>query len=82
MFFHPLLSELGNIDLRNEVNLFLLTGMCVSAVRRDRMRTQYFMRGRIAAQFFTIAVLAGGAWAISGRRENDSPHDDAIPVAS
>lgn len=35
--------------------------MCVSCIQRDRKKTQMYMRGRVAAQFFTFCVLVGGA---------------------
>lgn len=35
--------------------------MITSSFKRDRLKAQYYMRGRIAAQFFTFFVLIGGA---------------------
>ncbi|KAI6187390.1 HIG1 domain-containing protein [Aphelenchoides besseyi] len=38
-----------------------LVGMCKASLNNNKMRTQYYMRGRIAAQFFTVCALVGGA---------------------
>ncbi|KAI6176211.1 HIG1 domain-containing protein [Aphelenchoides bicaudatus] len=38
-----------------------LIGMLKSSLNRNQMRTQYYMRGRIAAQAFTVLALVGGA---------------------
>lgn len=40
-----------------------LVGMCRATLQRNMMRAQLYMRGRVAAQFFTVCVLVGGALA-------------------
>uniref|UniRef100_A0A914ZNY4 HIG1 domain-containing protein n=1 Tax=Parascaris univalens TaxID=6257 RepID=A0A914ZNY4_PARUN len=40
-----------------------LVGMCRATLHRNMMRAQLYMRGRVAAQFFTVCVLVGGALA-------------------
>ncbi|VDM45939.1 unnamed protein product [Toxocara canis] len=37
-----------------------LVGMCRATLHRNMMRAQMYMRGRVAAQFFTVCVLVGG----------------------
>uniref|UniRef100_A0A914Z3J0 HIG1 domain-containing protein n=1 Tax=Panagrolaimus superbus TaxID=310955 RepID=A0A914Z3J0_9BILA len=38
-----------------------LIGMCKATLNRNMYRAQLYMRGRVAAQFFTVCVLVGGA---------------------
>ncbi|CAD5227507.1 unnamed protein product [Bursaphelenchus xylophilus] len=38
-----------------------LLGMCRATLNNNRMRAQYYMRGRCAAQFATVCFLVGGA---------------------
>ncbi|CAI2350640.1 unnamed protein product [Caenorhabditis sp. 36 PRJEB53466] len=38
-----------------------LVGMMVASLRRSSRDAQYFMRGRVVAQGFTVAALVGGA---------------------
>ncbi|CAA92488.1 HIG1 domain-containing protein [Caenorhabditis elegans] len=38
-----------------------LIGMMVATLRRSSRGAQYFMRGRVVAQGFTVAALVGGA---------------------
>jgi hypothetical protein len=40
---------------------FDFPGMCKSSLNRNMLRTQYYMRGRVAAQGFTVLALVGGA---------------------
>jgi hypothetical protein len=35
--------------------------MFKASLKHQQKKTQYYMRGRIAAQFFTICALVGGA---------------------
>jgi hypothetical protein len=51
--------------------------MLKSTLGRNRMKTQYYMRGRVAAQAFTVAVLVGGA-ALLGM-DPRGPHPGQIP---
>ena len=40
---------------------FPFPGMCKATLNRNMYRAQLYMRGRVAAQFFTVCVLTGGA---------------------
>lgn len=39
--------------------------MIVQTLKKNQLKAQYYMRGRIAAQFFTFAALFGSAWHLS-----------------
>ncbi|VDK57874.1 unnamed protein product [Anisakis simplex] len=47
-----------------------LIGMCRATLKRNMYRAQLYMRGRVAAQFFTVCVLAGGALAYGNFNPN------------
>ncbi|KAI6214353.1 HIG1 domain-containing protein [Aphelenchoides besseyi] len=55
-----------------------LIGMCKASLNNNKMRTQYYMRGRIAAQFFTVVALVGGA-AYMGLDTRGPPKPGDIP---
>lgn len=52
----PNQSWTAAIHLKNKIS-----GMMVATLRRSSRGAQYFMRGRVVAQGFTVAALVGGA---------------------
>ncbi|KAH7715005.1 Protein T20D3.6 [Aphelenchoides avenae] len=39
-----------------------LIGICKTTLNGDRLKAQYYMRGRCAMQFFTVVALVGGVY--------------------
>uniref|UniRef100_A0A914PYI7 HIG1 domain-containing protein n=1 Tax=Panagrolaimus davidi TaxID=227884 RepID=A0A914PYI7_9BILA len=63
-FMNPLVkSALTNpfVPIGMVATVGCLIGMCKATLNRNQHRAQLYMRGRVAAQFFTVCVLVGGA---------------------
>ncbi|CAJ0936823.1 unnamed protein product, partial [Mesorhabditis belari] len=56
-----------------------LIGIMAQTLKRNPHKAQLYMRGRCAAQFFTVASIVGGAWFFGGFQSSLQPGQHGQP---